>query len=116
MGHTPGPWFAFDDGRTVGICVDGEPIAVAEVVDHGDMADAAQIRDDLHLIAAATELLAALERAIPHIGVGYSGIQRASVMKDVRAAIAKARGDDKSRAVSHYQEQARLAAKGEDRS
>jgi hypothetical protein len=63
--HTPGPWVAWDDGVTVGIETDdGNPIAVAEVIDNSDWADEGQMRADQALITAAPDLLAALENLV----------------------------------------------------
>lgn len=60
--HTPGPFTAWADGRTIGIeGPEGFPIAIAEVVDHGDMADEAQLLADQSLFAAAPDMLAALK-------------------------------------------------------
>lgn len=38
------------------------------------------------------DLLAALKDLLPHVGVGYSGIQRHGILEKARAAIAKAEG------------------------
>ena len=64
MTHTHGPWVAWDDNRTIGIVdADGEPFAIAEVVDHGDMAAEDQLLADQRLITSAPILLAALIEA-----------------------------------------------------
>lgn len=57
--HTPGPFYAWDDGRTIGIVAepDGDPIAIAEIVDHGDMADEEQLLADQRLFASVLDLL-----------------------------------------------------------
>lgn len=62
---TEGPYIAWDDGRTIGTtpASDGFSIAIAEVVDHGDMADEEQLRADQRLFAASWEMLQALEQA-----------------------------------------------------
>ena len=82
---------AWDDGYTVGVASDeGEPIAVLEIVDHGDMADPAQLRADQALVAAAPELLAALK----HLVTIEQGLPQQwfppAIMRDALAAIAKA--------------------------
>lgn len=61
MTHTHGPWVAWDDGRTIGIVdTDGEPFAVCEIVDHGDMAAEERLLADQRLVTAAPTLLAVL--------------------------------------------------------
>lgn len=63
--HTPGPWIAWDDNRTIGIeDADGEPIAIAEIVDHGDATNEAQLLCDQALIAEAPAMLATLREAV----------------------------------------------------
>lgn len=60
--HTPGPWIAWDDGRSIGIeGPNDEIIQIAEVVDHGDMTSESQMLADQGLIAAAPAMLAALQ-------------------------------------------------------
>ena len=105
MGHTPGPWTRRDTPDYAEINAPGitQPIAIVAKAEDAD------------LMSAAPELLAALERMIFN-AVHGNGLEAHYQAKDyARAAIAKARGGDKSRAVSLYQEQARIA-KGEDRS
>lgn len=75
--HTPGPW-DWQDGRLIGD-INGEGVAVLL-----DMAANAR------LIAAAPELLAALEKVQDWLA-GCSTIE--TVRKEVRAAIAKAKGE-----------------------
>jgi hypothetical protein len=103
--HTPGPWVVWDyAGHTVGIVsYDGEPLAVAEVVDYGDMVDPAQMRADANLIAAAPDMLAALkafeaefadvittDSALP----GTDAVDAVCYLwPTIKAALAKARGD-----------------------
>jgi len=63
--HTPGPWIAWDDGRSIGIAdASGEPIQIAEIVDGADMADPDQLLADQRLIAAAPRMLAALQHMV----------------------------------------------------
>lgn len=106
MGHTPGPWTRRDTPDYAEISAPGitQPIAIVAKAEDAD------------LMSAAPELLAALIdmmelRAPDHL----MDTERAKIINSAVSAIAKARGDEKSRAVPHYQEQARLA-KGEDRS
>lgn len=90
--HTPGPWIAWDDGRTVGIeSADGEPIAILEIVDHGDMADPAQIAADQMIAAAAPDLLAACEAVLAEFPA-LDSKRIESVKRICREAIAKAGG------------------------
>ena len=45
--HTPGPWVAWDDGVTIGIETDdGEPLAIAEALDFGDLVPPGQLAAD----------------------------------------------------------------------
>lgn len=96
MGHTPGPWTRRDTPDYAEISAPGitQPIAIVAKAEDAD------------LMSAAPDLLFALEFA-------RSQMQHPSQLID--EAIAKARGDDKSSAAAHYQEQARIT-KGEDRS
>ncbi len=62
--YTQGPYIAWDDGRTIGIETDdGEPFAIAEIVDHGDMTSEEQMLADQGLFAASFEMLQALKLA-----------------------------------------------------
>lgn len=68
---TRGPWMAWDDGRTIGIeGPDGEPFAVAEIVDHGDMADPAQLLADQRLVSEAPSMCITLQRFIDWVDAG----------------------------------------------
>ena len=93
--HTPGPWEAcqpYDygdfDGESRLVCGDDMRIAVVHWHPHlnAEMWDA-----NAHLIAAAPELLEALETLeaalIRDLGAGYAGVALC------QAAIAKARGE-----------------------
>ena len=96
MSHTHGPWVAWDDNRTIGIVdADGEPFAIAEVVDHGDMAAEDQLLADQALITAAPDMLAALKAADRFMG-GFEGDEMQDEIDErlalIRAAIAKAEG------------------------
>lgn len=100
MAHTPGPFFAWDDGRTIGIVAepDGDPIAIAEVVDHGDMASEEQLLADQRLFAASDKLLAALKLAEKHVDHVCGETTEADLpdwfedLKTIRSAIAAAEG------------------------
>lgn len=73
--HTPGPWTAVRTKyRTLINCHDGSPVAQCESLTDADMA----------LIAAAPELLAALQKAVRYGGL-FPDLEA-----EARAAIAKA--------------------------
>ena len=86
--HTPGPWpIRRTDGgdiKSIGPITSAGEYAFDTWLDVSD--------EDARLIAAAPDLLEALQRARPHIGVGYSAAQRYEITKLVDAAIAKATG------------------------
>ncbi len=97
MAHTPGPWVAWRATMRAMIAeisaTRGEKIwtiAHVDEVDGGDI-DAANAR----LIAAAPDLLAALETVAPilesHFAKSAKGVD-GTFLDEVRAAIAKARG------------------------
>jgi hypothetical protein len=97
--HTPGPWICeigvqcyFHDGNRVSINRrnpeedTGEPVAeVWPTSDESDIADG-------YLIAAAPELLEALQAAYVALTDGMRRDERDAMMRQVRAAIAKAEG------------------------
>jgi len=87
--HTPGPWAAWDDGATIGIETDeGEPLAVAEVLDYGDSAAPGQLAADQRLIAAAPDMLVALKKLVN----SFEKHRPKAYWDAARAAIAKAEG------------------------
>lgn len=96
--HTPGPFVAWDDGRTIGIECGGEPFAIAEIVDHGDMADPAQLVADQGRVVLALnchdDMLEALKDALMVLQSAAAAdptwTQAAMARDDVSAAIAKA--------------------------
>lgn len=96
--HTPAPWFAWDDNRTIGIVgEDGEPFAVCEIVDHGDMADERLLLADQRIVAAAPTMLRALQDCLPLFDMvtalddhGSNALGQAE--NAIRAAIASATG------------------------
>jgi hypothetical protein len=96
--HTPGPWrlgdVADDSGRIVKLCpVDQENQSILTVVDHEGVKFAAVYIDaDARLIAAAPELLLALEMLLDwHISETPED-EEFSAVRGARAAIAKAKG------------------------
>ena len=91
MTHTPGPWYIGDprneepaekgalfslDGERVAACWDEMPIIATH--------------EDLRLMAAAPELLEALEAVLEQFNCDY---YECTSIKKAHAAIAKARGD-----------------------
>ena len=91
--HTPGPWVAWDDGVTIGMSEadGGEPLAVAEVLDYGDLVPPGQLAADQRLIAAAPDLLAACD-ALTLWNDGYADRDLNACIALAVAAIAKATG------------------------
>ena len=94
---TPGPWHArprnIDNDLTqdaiagLGWDVEGPP----EPMLRGQFAKAA----DAYLAAAAPEILAALERVLPHVGrIGGTIAELDALREAARAAIAKVKGSD----------------------
>lgn len=90
--HTPGPWCVRDlptAQRYIGPSNDGGASSVALVLARVNLPDE-QIAADAKLVAAAPELLAALNRLMG----GTTTMQDAAdANKQARAAIAKAEGD-----------------------
>lgn len=87
-GHTPGPWTVEKTDSVYG-SVDGGPVARVKLT--GNACDAANAA----LIAAAPELLAALEAMVAHcevMGHRNGGVEGYAAFDLARAAIAKARG------------------------
>lgn len=93
MSHTPGPWriervatlkseWSIDDEY-------GEPIAITMPRLDEDQEDA-----NARLIAAAPDLLAALEMLADHAPSVFAGFRPADAYEQARAAIAKAKGGD----------------------
>lgn len=90
--HTPGPWIVLNDGLTISeeSRRDVIPFEVAKVVDGSN-----EDRANAHLIAAAPDLLSALERMLNAYeadkvrGCAFGNDQAAD---QARAAIAKAEG------------------------
>lgn len=102
--HTSGPWFAvpYGDGDDTVICRDeagNKRIAFMAIPGSRDEQERrrawAEIKANARLIAAAPELLGALERAVAF----YDGLSRphdageAQLLDTITLAIAKARGE-----------------------
>jgi len=110
--HTPGPWTAVkgDHGESWGGYwqIDAEFDAVAcNQFCHAGARDQAVSEANAHLIAAAPNLLSALERldadwtktfpdgpegSLDYYGIGKMADETVSIWRDIRAALAKARG------------------------
>jgi hypothetical protein len=86
--HTPGPWRykSCEDTNYMRIYCSNDP-------SEGDNLRGYCGEANARLIAAAPELLEALRRARPHIGVGYSAVQQYEITRLVDAAVAKATGE-----------------------
>lgn len=87
--HTPGPWIA--DGTDVVAMVEQYPSVIADCLNHATAGrlDAAH---NATLIAAAPELLAALEIALARLGFANRHIDCSDEVEMAKAAIAKALG------------------------
>mgnify|MGYP003366710579 CR=1 FL=1 len=91
---TPGPWFNGQDGFNLGCGVvyarhaNGNPKDVATIRGWGG-----EQQQNSRLIASAPDLLEALEQMIDEYGTAGDGWPRNNkVLRDARAAISKARG------------------------
>lgn len=89
MSPTPGPWRRIGATVQAGSIADSNHEVVADCAFSGDLEDT-QGEDNARLIAAAPELLKALELVLDVDGYSY-GV-RAKAVEQARAAIAKARG------------------------
>ena len=95
--HTSGPWKAEDIAGQIHIGTDadddqfifGQQIAdMVQSIGRGRK-DVRRIVADAHLIAAAPDLLAACKQAVKLAGTPH---RRAQMIRDLKAAIAKAEG------------------------
>ena len=84
--HTPGPWFV-DATRQKGLAIRADSKMVCQIPGYG----VGTRVDDARLIAAAPELL----KTLRHVEGALLDItcERTSILKGVRAAIAKATGE-----------------------
>ena len=90
--HTPGPWRVDRSGALLGVNV----VAPTDWICKVGLSDRPNVMEDARLIAAAPELLEAMESALPHVEndaleQGVNPDEDAVVIQ-ARAAIAKARG------------------------
>ncbi len=95
--HTPGPWEYADFGLIVGPGPEGihADIYIAEIStedDEGRVAPAEQLTANANLIAAAPELLEALERVLEAVEYYHAHEGAPSMLAAVRTTIAKAQG------------------------
>lgn len=91
--HTPGPWeVAYQDknGQSV---VKGKHIEVATCWHHCVGSIEKEMHSNARLIAAAPDLLEALQMLLKRVIVGYDGLPQGYGVSKARAAIAKATGD-----------------------
>jgi len=95
--HTSGPWFTRDKNRVqlefpeqiYVKCEDGTPIHIAYVPTR----ECAESHANARLIAAAPDLLAALEQVDDDLIENEEGSISLQTMQQLRAAIAKAKGE-----------------------
>lgn len=98
--HTPGPWrLGEEDNRNCMIPVlcgdEEEPYAVAEVSHYDDFPPGEQGSENAKLIAAAPELLEALEALVDDLdNKALRRYLNRNVVTTARKAIAKAKGED----------------------
>lgn len=91
--YTPGPWRIGDAGKTVFWPVTDEPspIAITNLIPPTPRAGIDERKANARLIAAAPELLEALESIVAaYSNIGSGAIDSAAVIALARAAIAKA--------------------------
>lgn len=96
--HTPGPWgySQWPDQSIFNIHAGGfaEAFAVVKNVENAHRGmGSVETRANARLIAAAPELLAALEAMLNYANLG--AYERADAVKAARAAIAKAKGEER---------------------
>ena len=90
--HTQGPWTIHDGGMNMGwkIVADNEPKCRKNIASCGG-----QLRDgNAQLIAAAPDMLAALERVVEELTDSTDEVEE-EIVKLAKAAIAKAEGGAK---------------------
>lgn len=90
--HTPGPWTAVSDPlhfHSLTTIIAGNVVrGIPQVrIDVGGKADIGELEENARLIAAAPDLLEALEEIV------RKDLLAGTILNDARAAIAKARGE-----------------------
>ena len=88
---TPGPWIVSSDGKAVRASADIMANYRRNVVNIGKRDNVEEMAANLSLCAAAPDLLAAAERVLKMLPA--YGIYSESGVDELRAAIAKARGE-----------------------
>ena len=98
--HTPGPWEVRTDGELFAICGPAKWIVTVDVDEEGNIAlqdgtsEYEVNQANANLIAAAPDLLAALERALPSLcKCGSRDCYETEVHQQAVAAIAEAKGE-----------------------
>jgi len=94
--HTPGPWFVQKGFGTIYALsggTSGITTAIASPLPHQVDGGEAEALANARLIAAAPELLSALEEILNYVGGADSALDDEYVMERANAAIAKARGE-----------------------
>lgn len=90
---TPGPWNNMPKTEYVPICKQDEAGLSLGFINSADLDRVAEGKANAYLIAAAPDLLEALEQMIDEYGTAGDGWPRNNkVLRDSRAAILKARG------------------------
>jgi hypothetical protein len=95
MKHTPGPWRASQDEDTRGNPtwrIDSPTVSLIASLSYANAGERAEGIHDAHLIAAAPELLAALEVVMEPFSKFSDDNLLFDWMRQARAAIAKAKG------------------------
>ena len=98
--HTPGPWSAFISGNTIAIDLGANPRGERPCIigwpgfDSNDQTKATNIAN-ARLIAAAPDLLEALQEACNSIETTDNPFKGSLMHNQMRAAIAKATGKEK---------------------
>lgn len=90
--HTPGPWIVEDDKHGILVLAEGAGLSVSVTIPGRKIT--AEDKANARLIAAAPELLAALEEITAGLDESSDTMPliRGAEVKAARAAIAKARG------------------------
>lgn len=91
MKHTPGPWF-YDHRDNQALIVDGQGFTVVELSTLENSTAQSALADNARLIAAAPDLLMALENLLKVVGVRIDD-PRIEQFDAARAAINKAIGE-----------------------
>ena len=91
--HTPGPYVIWDDRYTVGFNDDNFPVAILEIVDHGDRATPALLAADTRFVHAA------MSSYDKHCGPNAIACAEGDLLGEALAALSECvdfHGDDES--------------------